>query len=172
MSIPTSDQAIQMASEHIPSVHELLGAIDHPDKIDAVTRAMDMGPRLYNFHLATKVEADIVDAGTYVPVQISTREGGRQSLYLLDVGQEIVAGTLITKDAILDRIIRRDSGVNGPAKEGDLYTIRYVDMRGNEVAKRQYALHIVDAEHGIGTLGENTEVWILWSAIHVVRQAL
>jgi len=166
MSIPSVGDILATVAKDIPNIQQLVQQIDSPDKIDAVLTARAMPARLYNFKLATRISTP-VGAGLYVPVQISIRDGARKSFYLLNVNEEVLAGTLITQFDAYDSLVRRDTGANGPARTGDLFTIRWVSQDGRQLTREQFPLQILDEGHGIGALGENTMVWVLWSCVRV-----
>jgi hypothetical protein len=135
--------------------------------IDTVTAENGLTARLYNFYLATRLILPLGE-GLHVPVQISQRSGGRKSLYLLQVGEETIAGTFITSSDIFDWHVRRESGSGGQAQTGDIYTSWNVTLDGSVAdTPVQSTLTVLDEAHGIGVLEGNTSVWVIWSSIRV-----
>lgn len=169
--------AIKLAD--VPSaVDALKKTVRSPDDIDGVTKRLGIEPRLLNFNLATPI--DLSDAGlgkaVHIPVQITSREGGRKSLYFLNPGEEVLAGVFVTDDGLALRYVKRLTGSGTPAKTGDTYETRLTTTQGETIHREQGRLEVSDPEHGIGQLvpvgvdgrsprGWGTKWWILWSCI-------
>jgi hypothetical protein len=173
--------AIKLAD--VPAaVDALKKSVRSPEDIDGVTRRLGIEPRLLNFNLATPV--DLSDAGlgkaVHIPVQITSREGGRKSLYFLNPGEEVLAGVFVTDDGLALRYVKRLTGRGTPASTGDTYETRLTTTRGEAIHQEQGRLEVLDPEHGIGQfvpMGDKgggspvgrVKVWILWSCILVDR---
>lgn len=159
--------------------------------IDEVTEQMEIPAKLLNYNLATKVPLgmyglDMADA-VHIPVQVSTRSGGRSSIYYIKKGETVMTGIFVSGDVIIRRFISRLTGISDVAKSGDRYAERLLDSNGNVLFSGEGTLEIIDFSIGEGILkydkmsksapktraaGKSVSVWILWSCVDVeVSQA-
>jgi len=138
----------------------------------SILGALGLNPRLFNFSLATEVNTP-VGKGLHIPVQISTRDGGRKSLYFLDPGEEVLAGVYVVNSQVYHRFVKRETGEGVPAKTGDRYTERIATPAGDAVASGTGPLQVLDETKGIGVLQldgptiVDGSVWVLWSCVKV-----
>jgi hypothetical protein len=109
---------------------------------------------LINPHLATKVDMSDLGYGTgiHLPVQISTRRGGRKSLYYMHPGEKILAGVLVTGSAILFRYVLRETGRSIPAQGGDEYVEELRSANGALISHLRGRLEIMNSRKGEGRL--------------------
>lgn len=177
---PMSDGPPQLAAlvsrcrEALPKMPQLLDLVSSPSDIDVATEALAAPPQLFNFHFATKVTTPL-GKGLYIPVQISERAGGRKSLYYLVPGEQVMAGVFVVDGSAFARLVRRESGVDVPARTGDVYTESFATLGGEVLFSGTGPLQVLDPEHGIGLLhldgpslrGES--VWAAWSFIYVEK---
>src|SRR3989442_2880822 len=72
----------------------LKGLFCDRDKLDEVTKNLNMPASLLNFYFATSLDLSLVGLGhvVHIPVQISKREGGRKSILYLEAGEETLTG--------------------------------------------------------------------------------
>lgn len=155
--------------------------VSKPADIDQATKELAIEPRLLNYYAATSSDLTSIGLGrtTYIPVQISEREGGRKSLYFLNSGEETLAGLYIGQDGVMLRYVARLSGEGVPAHSGDNYAERITTQNGEELFTGQGHLDVLNPEKGIGRvtlthtltgkpLGEpQVSVWLGWSFIKV-----
>jgi hypothetical protein len=141
-------------SEMPPALADLSATVRGPEQIDAATGRLGIPPRLLNFNLATPVDMSDVGLGkaVHIPVQISSREGGRKSIFYLESGEEALAGIFVTDDGLALRHVRRLSGKGLPAQTGDMYETKVTTVKGEDVYRVKSRLEILDAEHGKGRL--------------------
>lgn len=159
--------------------------------IDEVTEQMEIPAKLLNYNLATKVPLgmyglDMADA-VHIPVQVSTRSGGRSSIYYIKKGETVMTGIFVSGDMIIRRFISRLTGISDVAKSGDRYAERLLDSNGNVLFSGEGTLEIIDFSIGEGILkydkmsksapktratDKSVSVWVLWSCVDVeVNQA-
>src|SRR6478735_7684605 len=131
-----ASQAIRTEDFRVPgrpaAIDQLRDMVHAPDDIDQATRKLGLDPRLMNVHLATVVDLSPLGLGSalHIPVQISNREGGRKSLYFLNVGEEVLAGVFVRDLGLLLRYIKRTSGKGSRAESGDTYVERLTTLDG------------------------------------------
>jgi hypothetical protein len=116
----------------------------------------------------------------YIPVQVSSREGGRKSLYFLAPGEEVLAGIFVTSDGIALRYIKRLTGKDVPAQTGDAYSERITSRDGRPVFEGIGRLEVFDPTKGFGRLVidrtadgrvlrvRRIDLWIFWSWIRII----
>lgn len=159
--------------------------------IDEVTEQMEIPAKLLNYNLATKVPLgmyglDMADA-VHIPVQVSTRSGGRSSIYYIKKGETVMTGIFVSGDMIIRRFISRLTGISDVAESGDRYAERLLDSNGNVLFSGEGTLEIIDFSIGEGILkydkmsksapktratDKSVSVWVLWSCVDVeVNQA-
>lgn len=151
----------------------LQAEVRHPSEIDAATERIGIEPSLVNFHLASIVDLSFIklDQGVNLPIQISSRRGGRKSLYYLHPGEKVLASIVTTSTRLLLRYVSRDSGRSVPAQGGDEYTEEFRSVDGRLLSASKGKLEILDAAKGEGRLVFGAEDspsaskwrWILWS---------
>jgi hypothetical protein len=140
---------------NVRAIASALGdAASHPDELDDVTARMGIPPILVNPHLATQVDLSGIglDKATYIPVQISTKLGGRKSLYFLRAGEKILSGIFVTSQGLGFRYTTRESGNTIPAQGGDRYTEEFRTADAKIVARLQGSLEVGDISRGEGRL--------------------
>jgi len=166
--------------ERPSAIDQLRDMVHAPDDIDQATKKLGLDPRLLNMHLATVVDLSSLELGSalHIPVQISNHEGGRKSLYYLNVDEEVLAGVFVRDLGILLRYVKRTSGKAARAESGDTYVERLTTLDGTAVLESEGPLEVVDADRGQGRISlqsssiqaeaepvKRTGGWILWSCI-------
>lgn len=154
-------------------ITRLQAEVNHPDEIDAATHRLGISPFLINPYLATAVDMSFIGLGEGInlPVQIASREGGRDSLYFLHAGQKVLASIVATPKGLLLRYVSRETGRSIPAQGGDEYTEEFRDIEGNLLSHSRGRLEILNAHKGEGRLvfPDGTRAgkwhWWLWSCI-------
>jgi hypothetical protein len=170
LTVPTIEQALSAISEQAPQVAGIAQQVSSPDMIDRITASHGLTARLYNFYLATRLTQQPLGEGLHVPVQISQRSGGRESLYFLQVEEETIAGTFITSSDIFDWHVRRLTGSTPQAQTGDIFETWHTKLDGSVAdTPHQYTLRVLDENNGIGVLEGSFYLWILWSCIRISR---
>jgi len=172
---PRADQILNKAAKQVPGLERLANEIRGAEDHDRATAALGMDARLANFNLMTRVTTSLGPA-IHIPIQISKREGGRQSLYFIKTGEQVIAGVYIIGDELYYRAVRRDSGKGSPAATGDLFTESILAPDGAVISEQQGRIQLLDWDKGIGVLepvsgaglmAADTSVWILWSCVKV-----
>jgi hypothetical protein len=148
---------------------------------------MELGipAELFNVELATPADLSYLNIGlgksVYIPKQISDREGGRKSQYLLCKGETVMTGIYANNCGILRRFVTRLTGDSPKAKTGDIYEETLTSRSGQVIYKGTGVLKITDEKKGIGEItfaqtrapqysqgaSSKTKVWVLWSCILV-----
>jgi len=154
-------------------IARLQAEVDHPADIDAATDRLGISPFLINPFLATTVDMSFIGLGVGVnlPIQITTRQGGRRSLYFLRPGERVLASIVGTSHGLVLRYVSRETGRSIPAQGGDEYSEEFRDMEGNVLAHSKGKLEILNAAKGEGRLvfpegsPASKWIWILWSCI-------
>ena len=154
-------------------VARLQSQVNHPDEIDSATDRLGISPSLVNPYLATIVDMSFVGLGDAVnlPVQISHRRGGRQSLYFLHPGEKVLASIVVTSGGLLLRYVSRETGRSIPAQGGDEFSEEFRDLEGNVLSHLKGKLEVLNAAKGEGRLvfpegtPANRWIWVLWSCI-------
>ncbi|PEE81746.1 hypothetical protein [Bacillus toyonensis] len=160
---------LKKASYLVPGLVDIAKQIKSPSDLDSICASLDLHPCLANFSLATVSETPL-GRGLHIPVQISSLEGGRKSLYFLDPGEETLAGMYVIGEKIFKRYVRRESGDGIPARTGDIYTERITTLEGITVEEITGSVEIWDPGLGIGALitdEPEPRVWVVWSCIKV-----
>jgi hypothetical protein len=176
-----------------PIMWPLIELVERPEDIDQATKDLGKPAYLLNFHLATPVSIPGIglDQAVHIPVQITEEcyDGGRKSLYFLEPGEEVLSGIYVTSNGIALSYIKRETGLDTPAEDGDVYSVT-ITNRDGEVAHEGYGyLEILDPTYGVGQLtiysGPYDEckigceyekqvlsikVWVLWSCINVEKE--
>ncbi len=152
--------------------------------IDAATREAGFAPVLLNYHLASRAELPVGPA-VYLPRQISEHDGGRESLWTLEQGKEILTGIYVTGDGIVLRYVKRESGRTKEAADGDLFSTRLTTAEGKTLARIEGTFKALDRDVGLAELESlkvtytapgwetlNVEkikvrIWLFWSKITV-----
>lgn len=182
-SLGSASAQSPVAIPSTPPVIERLGSlVQRPDHIDAASNQLGIPASLLNVHVATPADLSSIGLGRgiYIPVQISSREGGRKSLYFLNLGEEVLAGIFVNSDGVALRFVRRVSGRAAPAQTGDTYLERITSRDGKPVFEGLGRLEVLDASRGFGRLifdrtpdgrplrAPRTEVWLYWSYIRLI----
>jgi hypothetical protein len=161
-------------------------AASNPDQLDDVTSGLGIPPILVNPHLATEIDLSDFGLGkaTYIPVQITTKNGGRKSLYFLRAGEKVLSGIVVTSQGIGYRYTTRETGQTLPAQGGDRYSEEIRGEDGNVLAQLRGHLEVTNISRGEGRLvfdgaepaplaaavrrgGGGSWVWYAWSFIVV-----
>lgn len=168
-----------------PKLEQLKEMVNKPSEIDAATIELGIPPFLLNLGLATATDLAFLNIGldkaVYVPRQVTDREGGRKSQYLLCKGETTQAGVYFTDCGMLLRFVTRVTGDTKNAKTGDVFMEQYRSRDGRLIYEGTGVLKITDEKKGIGeyelaqtdtpqySVGAKTsvKVWIIWSAILV-----
>ncbi len=145
--------------------------VNHPADIDAATERLGISPFLINPYLATPLDMSFIGLGRGVnlPIQITTRQGGRRSLYFLHPGEKVLASIVATSRGLVLRYVSRDTGRSIPAQAGDQYSEEFRDIEGNVLSRSEGKLEILNAAKGEGRLvfPEGSPAgkwrWRLWS---------
>lgn len=151
--------------------------VSSPLQLEPVLDSLGHGPRLSNFHLATKVLV-LGRLMLYIPVQISQDSKGRPSLYFLEPGKETLAGYLIdlSNGETYQRFVKRLTGKATPAQTGDAYAERVETLDGLPVQNWEGRLEVLDPRIGLGRIHvtaangvvkPETSIWIGWSLIWI-----
>lgn len=165
-------------------IEELTG--QGPDQIDGVCNNLGIPAKLLNFNLATPFDLTDFNYGTFnlgncihIPVQITTREGGRKSLYYLEPGEEVLAGIFVSSSGFMKRYVKRLDGTGVPANNGDNYQEKWTNYDDSILIYQGHGpLEIIDLSIGKGayTLAPDPispiakplrELWFLWSCIDI-----
>jgi hypothetical protein len=135
-----------------PAANSVLERVERPEDLDPVSKELNVPAQLINFHMATLSDLGMLGLGqaVYLPVAISEREGGRESLYFLRPGQEVLAGIFVTNSGIALRYVKRETGSELPAQSGDVYTERLTTREGKALFAGQGKLEVVDPSIGRG----------------------
>jgi hypothetical protein len=144
-----------MSLPPIPPITSRLAAlVRKPDDIDAVTARFNASPRLLNFHLATPMDLSAIGLGkvVYIPVQISTKEGGRKSVYTLNAGEEVLTGIYVNDGGMALDYVKRLSGTGNPAQKGDAYAERITSREGRVIFQGEGSLEQFNSRTGEGTI--------------------
>jgi len=151
----------------------LQAEVNHPADIDAATARLGISPFLINPYVATTVDMSFIGLGVGInlPIQITTRQGGRQSLYFLHPGEKVLASIVATSHGLVLRYVSRETGRSIPAQGGDEYSEEFRGIEGNVLSHSEGKLEILNAAKGEGRLvfPEGSPAskwrWILWSCI-------
>lgn len=159
-----------------PLLNTLISTVTSPSQIDSACTNAGSPARLMNFDLATLMDLSDFGLGqcTYIPVLVSAREGGRKSLYYLENNEEALAGLIINQYGFAKRYVKRISGTNVPASDGDQYQERWVNYNNDLIWKGTGSLDIIDFSIGKGeisyTATQDSPInvngsfrWVLWS---------
>jgi hypothetical protein len=170
-----------------PKLDELKAIVNSPAEIDNATTALGIPPFLLNLYLATSTNLRFLNIGlneaVYIPRQITERDGGRKSQYLLRKGETTQAGVFIADSGMMLRYVTRLTGESEFAQTGDIYREQYITRDGKLIYEADGTLEIVDITKGIGkytlvqtqtpqyaqVTEEPEVVWILWSLIFVKK---
>jgi len=168
-----------------PITSELSSQVNHPSQIDEKCEELEVPAILANYFLATPIDLSFLNMnlsnGLYLPRQISTREGGRQSLYYLPVGETAMAGIIITEDCLMVRSITRVTGTSEHAETGDIYKEQLHSRNGDLIYEGEGPLQILNIDKGKGQIqleqtptpqhsqnaNSKVEVWVLCSCIRI-----
>lgn len=145
-------EILDQVKQQISNFDELAKMVCRPADYDLALPLLGMLPQLYNMHMATRLEKTEVGPGWSIPVQIGERQGTRSSIYCLGVGDEVLASVLVTAEEIYFRHIKRETGCTPEAADGDLYTIRLVDRKGQERVRTSAQMEWLDRSMGMGML--------------------
>ncbi|MDD4149715.1 MAG: hypothetical protein PHE33_06775 [Bacteroidales bacterium] len=183
---PTGSEIISI-DELPPKLDELKAIVKSPADIDNATKALDIPPFLLNLYLATSTNLSFLNIGlneaVYIPRQITDRDGGRKSQYLLSKGETTQAGVFMADSGMMLRYVTRLTGESEYAQTGDIYREQYITRDGKLIYEADGTLEIVDITKGIGkyillqtktpqyaqVTEEPEVVWILWSLIFVKK---
>src|SRR5881398_1704284 len=96
-----NQDAIRIASTP-PIAEKFAELLSHPSQIDGASHRLGVPATLLNFYLAQPADFSSIGLGNgiLIPVQITTRKGGRKSLYYLNPGEEVLAGIFVTDQVI------------------------------------------------------------------------
>ncbi|MDY0143345.1 MAG: hypothetical protein RBR97_15775 [Bacteroidales bacterium] len=182
-----NDPAIIAIEEIPPKLDELKALVNNPSEIDNATTVLGIPPFLLNLYLATSTNLSFLNIGlneaVYIPRQITERDGGRNSQYLLRKGETTQAGVFMADSGMMLRYVTRLTGESEYAQTGDIYREQYLTRDGKLIYEADGTLEIVDITKGIGkyTLVQTKTpqyaqvtadpgvVWILWSLIFVKK---
>jgi len=182
-----NDPAIIAIEELPPQLEELKALVNNPAEIDNATAALSIPPFLLNLYLATSTNLRFLNIGlneaVYIPRQITERDGGRKSQYLLHKGETTQAGVFMADSGMMLRYVTRLTGESEYAQTGDIYREQYLTRDGKLIYEADGTLEIVDITKGIGkytlvqtktpqyaqVTGDPEVVWILWSLIFVKK---
>jgi len=182
-----NDPAIIAIEEIPPKLDELKALVNNPSEIDNATTVLGIPPFLLNLYLATSTNLSFLNIGlneaVYIPRQITERDGGRNSQYLLRKGETTQAGVFMADSGMMLRYVTRLTGESEYAQTGDVYREQYLTRDGKLIYEADGTLEIVDITKGIGkyTLVQTKTpqyaqvtadpgvVWILWSLIFVKK---
>jgi hypothetical protein len=172
-------------SETPPKMDELVKMVQKPSDIDSATIQLGIPSELFNVDLATPADLSYLNIGlgqsVYIPKIITSREGGRKSLYFLCTGERVMAGIYVNGCGVMRRYITRLTGDSQEAQSGDIYKEELISREGRIIAVFTGALKITDSDKGTGEIefaqtndpqyaiaaGIKVEVWVLWSCIRV-----
>jgi len=173
-----TQELVQTAKEQavLPSTVEALLTLGtkNPTELDGIATALGSPARLINPHFATRVTWRGQPA-LHLPVQISTSDRGRPSLYYLEPGKPTTAGYLVTASLeVLERVVTRLTGT-GKAQTGDVYLTEIRTLDGEVLHRSRGRLVVINPERGYGKLvpvdatgqPEPDGFWIAWSFIAV-----
>lgn len=166
---------------------EMMNEVTSPEELDSLTQKLGISARLVNYHLATPADLSFlnlegINQAIHLPIMVSSREGGRESLYKLKKGETVLAGIFVNDKGILLRYIKRETGEGTFAEDGDRYRYSLKDTKGNLVYEGVGELTITDKKIGKGSVkfiqtrtdqiadkvGKmNVDVWIFWSCIKI-----
>jgi hypothetical protein len=145
------------AVESLNTVTTLLGPfahVHHPDELDAATKEMGKPALLLNCYLATRVDLSRLQIGIgpaiLLPLQITGRDGGRESIFFSAKNKEIPVGLYVAIDKLALRYMERTTGADLLAREGDHYTTRIKNLEGKVVYEGQAKLEHFDPQTGTG----------------------
>lgn len=164
-----------------PMQDDLLNLVTGPSEIDAACDTLGIPARLMNFNLATPQDLTDFNMGhcIHIPVAITTRTGGRKSLYYLSNNEEVLAGIFVNSTGFAKRYVKRISGIAVPAEDGDEYEERWVNHDESILLyKGAGELEILDSDIGLGEVILHPDitspiqinagmVWVGWSCIKV-----
>jgi hypothetical protein len=169
-----------------PVMESLVNATSNPSEIDENCNELNVPAILANYNLATPIELSYLNIGlskgVYIPKQITTREGGRKSLYNLSIGESVIAGIILSEDCMMLREVTRLAGTNDDfAENGDIYQERLLSRNGVLIYEGEGPLEITDEAKGQGNISltqtttdqyaqdvqMRVSVWIIWSCIKV-----
>ncbi|MDD4150958.1 MAG: hypothetical protein PHE33_13120, partial [Bacteroidales bacterium] len=149
-----NDPAIIAIEELPPQLEELKALVNNPAEIDNATAALGIPPFLLNLYLATSTNLRFLNIGlneaVYIPRQITERDGGRKSQYLLRKGETTQAGVFMADSGMMLRYVTRLTGESEYAQTGDIYLEQYLTRYGKLIYEADGTLEIVDITKGIG----------------------
>lgn len=177
-------------SKEPPLLDTIKEQINTPEELDSLTQDLNIPSRLINYHLATPADLSVLKLNglnktIHLPVQISTREGGRKSLYKLKKGEEVLAGIFVNSNGIILRKVSKISGDSRFAKTGDGYKTTLLDSQNNIIFEGTGELEIIDKKVGHGKIkfiqtdtpqvslikgGDKIQyvnVWVIFSGIYI-----
>jgi hypothetical protein len=137
----------------IETLNDKFKGVQHPSELDVATKNVGMPASLLNFYFATQVDLTSIHLGkvVHIPVMISTREGGRKSIYFLDQNEEVLAGIYVTcEGGIALHFVKRMTGSTIPAQKGDLYSTRITNRGGELIFEGREKLLRFDPQTGAG----------------------
>lgn len=182
-----NDPAIIAIEEIPPKLDELKALVNNLSEIDNATTVLGIPPFLLNLYLATSTNLSFLNIGlneaVYIPRQITERDGGRNSQYLLRKGETTQAGAFMADSGMMLRYVTRLTGESEFAQTGDVYREQYLTRDGKLIYEADGTLEIVDITKGIGkytlvqtktpqyaqVTADPEVVWILWSLIFVKK---
>jgi len=167
-------------------VYDLAQALSGPKDLDSLTEKHRMPALLMNPFLATVVTLPemkgpsgsrpvLAGPAVHIPVQISSRSGGRPSLYHIEKDKQIIPGVYVAQDRILLRHVTRLSG-SGEVTDGDRFHEEIRTTAGVPMFSAEGPIKILDKNKGIGRIQlgpdrfsgiTSTDVWVIWSCIRV-----
>lgn len=163
-----------------PQLGELSKKVESYKDIDKATQSLGIEAKLMNPHLSTTLDLSpygLKGEGVHIPVQISAKYGGRQSMYYLKSNQTANTGIFMHENKMYFRNITRLTGKSYPAKTGDVYLEEVTDMNGKTIFKSKGVLKVLDSQKGMGLIEHDnpgiqlaTSKWkfsILWSCISI-----
>lgn len=126
----------------------------NPQEIDKLTKQLGAPSYLLNVYFASTDDLSDIGLGPVVdiPVQISKREGGTKSVFLLKPGEKILKSILASDRGLALKFIKRETGSAIPAKVGDLYSEEITNLQGELVVRMAGQLKAFDPNLGSGEI--------------------
>ncbi len=114
--------------------------------LDAAFEAVGIAPRRVLPELTSHF-AGPQGTVVHLPVHVSDRDGGRQSLFALGPGQETIAGLYMVQDHLYERRVTKRTGTDA-VRVGDAFTETITDMAGKQAQVHAYTVRAVGAKTG------------------------
>ena len=113
---------------------------ESPVEVDGYLNQIGLPATLLNLHLAKEIDLGFlgitgIGIATFVPVQISGREGGRKSIFKLAPKEEILHGVFFSKGSLIRQVVTRTSGNGDRINLGDLMDFSWKNVHGQEIKR-------------------------------------